>query len=319
MNFHASALPSQRRADGYEAALKGYFESFQTGVDIQVEPSAPEALDARLEHVAVGRLLGAVHASNAPHMLRAGPGSAAINGLDIYFLAGGQMSFEDERGTTELTAGDIALVNWNAPFEARSSCFEMLALGLPPQLRRAAATPGNQPICRQVDRTSALGACLGTVLHSIMHGHRQMAAGEAAVLQNTVIEAVRYLDEPQEPALTAAQQARLSQVKGRALQLLTMPDLTPASLADDTGISVRTLHRLFNLSGTTFCDWLREARLEHCRAELVDPPPGKAATVAEIAFAWGFADLSTFNRAFLARYGMTPGAARYGRSVVPIK
>lgn len=320
MDFHASALPSQRRADGYESALKGYFSSFQTGVDVAVEPTSPETLDARLEHVAVGRLLGAVHASTAPHLLRAGPGSAALDGVDVYYLCGGQMSFEDERGTTELAAGDIAIVNWNAPFEARASSFEMLALGLPPQLRRPSAPARRDTICRKVDHGSALATCLGTVLQSILKGHRTLAAGEAAVLQNTVVEAVRYLDEPQAPVLTASQQDTLTQVKGRALQLLQLPELTPASLAETSGISIRTLHRLFSLSGTTVCDWLRDVRLERCWNELADPRALNM-TVAEVAFTWGFSDLRTFNRAFLTRYGVNPGAVRrdYGRSVEPIR
>src|SRR5580692_6302338 len=108
MDFHASALPLQRRAVGYESALKGYFSRFVTGVDVQVDAFEPEGLDARLELVSVGHLMGAVHASNAPHLLRAGQGAAAHDGLDVYFLSGGQMSFEDEQGTTQLNAGDIA-------------------------------------------------------------------------------------------------------------------------------------------------------------------------------------------------------------------
>lgn len=309
MDFHASALPLQRRAVGYESALKGYFSRFVTGVDVQVDAFEPEGLDARLELVSVGHLMGAVHASNAPHLLRAGQGAAAHDGLDVYFLSGGQMSFEDEQGTTQLNAGDIAVVNWNAPFECRADSFEMLALGVPPQLRRQPHARQASPICRKMDRSSALSACLGTVLHSILETHRTLALGEAAVLQTTVIEAVRYLDEPQLPTLSTPQQEKLAQVKGRALQLLQIAELTPASLAHDAGISTRTLHRLFSLSGVTFCDWLREARLARCWNELADPRLNRS-TIADIAFTWGFSDLRTFNRAFLTHYGVTPQTVR---------
>ena len=85
--------------------------------------------------------------------------------------------------------------------------------------------------------------------------------------------------------------------------------MTPERLAQEAGISLRTLHRLFALSGTTVSNWLREARLERCWRDLRDPER-RSSTVAAVAFGWGFGDLRTFNRAFTARYGMTPSEAR---------
>jgi AraC-like DNA-binding protein len=92
-------------------------------------------------------------------------------------------------------------------------------------------------------------------------------------------------------------------------QELSIPRMTPERLAQEAGISLRTLHRLFALSGTTVSSWLRAARLERCWRDLRDPTH-RSSTVAAVAFSWGFSDLRTFNRAFTARYGMTPSAAR---------
>jgi AraC-like DNA-binding protein len=110
-------------------------------------------------------------------------------------------------------------------------------------------------------------------------------------------------------AVAAEQEEKLERLRVLALRSLERADLTPVALARQAGVSTRTLHRLFATSGMTFQDWLRERRLERCWAELSDH--GRLGrSIAEVAFRCGFNDLSTFNRAFRARFGMTPRAAR---------
>ena len=43
-------------------------------------------------------------------------------------------------------------------------------------------------------------------------------------------------------------------------------------------------------------------------------PACDAMRISDIAFAVGFGDLTTFNRAFRRRYGDTPRALRHGRN-----
>ena len=50
-------------------------------------------------------------------------------------------------------------------------------------------------------------------------------------------------------------------------------------------------------------------RLQRCRRDLLDPRLADR-SVAAIAFGWGFGDLSGFNRAFKAAYGVTPRELR---------
>jgi AraC family transcriptional regulator, positive regulator of tynA and feaB len=88
-------------------------------------------------------------------------------------------------------------------------------------------------------------------------------------------------------------------------------DLTPQRAADYLGISVRTLHTRFQQIGQTFGRWLLVNRLEGCGAALRDPHQG-ASNISEIAYRWGFNDLSYFNRAFRAQFDMTPREWRQG-------
>jgi AraC-like DNA-binding protein len=87
-------------------------------------------------------------------------------------------------------------------------------------------------------------------------------------------------------------------------------DLSPQQAADYLGVSVRTLHSRFRQTGQTFGRWLLDNRLEGCRVALRDPNQ-RALNISEIAYRWGFNDLSHFNKAFRARHGMTPGEWRH--------
>jgi len=88
-------------------------------------------------------------------------------------------------------------------------------------------------------------------------------------------------------------------------QHLHDPELSPQRVADRFGISVRTLHLRFAQIGETFGRWLLEARLQACSAALRDINQ-RGVNISDIAYRWGFNDLSHFNKVFRARFDHTP-------------
>jgi AraC-like DNA-binding protein len=90
-------------------------------------------------------------------------------------------------------------------------------------------------------------------------------------------------------------------------------ELSPQLVADYLGISVRTLHLRFQQIGQTFGNWVLEHRLKACGAALRDPDQ-QALNISEIAYRWGFNDLSHFNKAFRAHFDMTPREWRNNRA-----
>jgi AraC-like DNA-binding protein len=103
--------------------------------------------------------------------------------------------------------------------------------------------------------------------------------------------------------------------KSLAERRLTDPDLSPAMLARELAISVRTLHRAFAAGGESVAGYIRHSRLEHARRELSKPRGGL--NIAELAACYQFADGSHFIRAFRKRYGQTPGEFARQRAEVP--
>jgi AraC-like DNA-binding protein len=190
----------------------------------------------------------------------------------------------------------------------------MIAVGFPESLMGTRTSLHGWGVTHRLSRDSGLTACLQSLLSTAVSRHRSLSVAEGAVVQTAVLDALSVLSaksfEGDNQGLSMQQREKLAKIKALALRSLHLQSVDPASIARESGISVRSLHRLFNSSGTSFGEWLRERRLERCWNEIREP--GRARnTIAAIAFAWGFSDLRTFNRAFAARYGMTPSAARH--------
>jgi len=98
--------------------------------------------------------------------------------------------------------------------------------------------------------------------------------------------------------------ARLRAIKADIGAHVCEPGLSIDRIALRHGISPRYVRRLFQEEGATFSDFVLALRLERSR-QLLDGPAAR--TIASIAHACGFNDLSYFNRTFRHRFGMTPG------------
>ena len=109
-----------------------------------------------------------------------------------------------------------------------------------------------------------------------------------------------------ETARGALQISRVSQI---VETMLPQSDLTLRSLAEASGLAPRTLQKLLAAAGQTFAGYVRDRRLERCRAEL-ENPLAAGDSIGEIALRWGFSDPAYFSRAFRNAYGSSPRAFR---------
>lgn len=103
--------------------------------------------------------------------------------------------------------------------------------------------------------------------------------------------------------------ARLDQISQHMRRHFADPDLSAEDVAKAVGISRRYLHKLFTEAGRSFRAELVNLRIEACLRVFADEKQaGK--TIADVAFAAGYTDISQFNRHFRRIHGETPSAAR---------
>ena len=98
---------------------------------------------------------------------------------------------------------------------------------------------------------------------------------------------------------------QLALIKQYILKDLYNPELTPQRIAEHHGISVRYLHQLFENNGATVSAWIKAQRLERCRKELTSPASASQ-SITDIAFQWGFNDVSHFSKSFKQQFGISP-------------
>ncbi len=112
-------------------------------------------------------------------------------------------------------------------------------------------------------------------------------------------------DEP--VADQVLQRARLRSVKAWLELHLCDANLTPEIIAKANEISLRYLHTLFRLEGTSVSNWIWSRRLERSYDMLLE---NDAKPLTEIAYLVGFSSSSHFSTMFRRKFGVRPSDVR---------
>lgn len=77
------------------------------------------------------------------------------------------------------------------------------------------------------------------------------------------------------------------------------------AIAKGVDLSPRHVYQIFDEEDKPLMRWVWSERLERCRREL-EQPSLKSKSIGEIAFQWGFSNVSHFSRAYKAEFGVSP-------------
>lgn len=94
---------------------------------------------------------------------------------------------------------------------------------------------------------------------------------------------------------------------------LADPALRAGTIADAAGVSVRYANAVLADEDTSLAQLIQTRRLARCRQALEDPAQAHR-TVSEIAYGWGFSDMTHFGRRFKAAYGLLPSECRRSKT-----
>ena len=230
----------------------------------------------------------------------------------LQLIGRGIVSQDDRQAVNE--NGGFVLLDPRRPFsidfQGRTSC---IRLRLPRQAleARLGATAGLTGRAMKAHRPLT-GLASGFV--SMLPSRMEALAGAsrvrlAAQVLDLVALAISVEAGDGGVVLSSARATTLLRLKAAIESHLCDADLKPATAAAVAGISVRYANDLLSREGFSVERFVQHRRLERCRRALEDPQQAQR-MIGEIAFGWGFSDLSHFARSFRRAYGLSPADYR---------
>jgi AraC family transcriptional activator of tynA and feaB len=222
-------------------------------------------------------------------------------------LTGATIWARDDEEPIQLRAGDIALC---APRAYRADHSGRCAVvKLPrPMIERRAPWVLDRPQ-QKLASTARFANHLRLHLLELANGSPPLGETQASLLADSLCNLLALAAAGDVPSVRLQPELQMEAVLAFCRDNLHDADLKPQHAADHVGISVRTLHSRFGQIDQTFGRWVLQSRLEACARALRDPNQ-RVLNISEIAYRWGFNDLSHFNRAFRAHFDMPPGEWR---------
>lgn len=306
-------MPARGRAVEYAKTLGDYYTAIEPDRSVLAEIQERELLDARSIGFTLGNLSCSEHRCNSPFHRYSMRHRSLRTGYSLQLVKEGTLTLISDDIELHMEPGDIAFIRPMkvVEYHALNGGSKTIGFHIPLRLANSLCYGRKIALDRVFSRSTGIGACVASLVDTITDRHRELTAADCATLQTVVAEAMIQLGTSlnEDPKANAVRADMLQSLKVIAAALLDDPELTPAMVAERVGISVRTLHRAFQASGETFWSWVRDRRLERCHIELTSPSFSRR-SITEVAFRWGFNDLSTFDRNFRKRYGVSPRMIR---------
>jgi AraC-like DNA-binding protein len=224
----------------------------------------------------------------------------------------GESRVEQHGRRTALVPGDFCLIDLSRPFRVETGRALMQATYLPLSVLRDAV-----PRLEQVAAVSLHGgmAAVG-FLRSLYRELFDSASDMTEAVADQLVEAIPHMLAAATstmgdlaPPPSQLRQHHKEQVRRYVREHLDDPGLCAEMIGKGVGLSTSYLFELFADEEMTLMRWVRSERLARCRRELADASL-RYRSIAHIAQAWGFGDMTHFGRSFREAYGVSPRAWR---------
>jgi AraC family transcriptional regulator, positive regulator of tynA and feaB len=276
---------------------------------VQLEPR--KISDAPFRGAITKADLAPLHISRVaatPHSVQRQHAHIARGAGDLYFLnlQLDGLSRSVQRGHEQVCGpGDLAVVDTTEPFEIMNlRGFNLLCFAAP-----RALLPG-----RFADRPrlTLSSTEMGRALARTLSGYadlclRSQAAPPVPALGHHLLDLLSHAEKfvADAPLARAPTPVQLSMMLDYLDRHFADPRFNAATLARKFGCSVRYVHKLFSTTGRSVGEHVNDRRILASARYLLDPGCRRM-TIAEIAFAAGFSDISYFNRLFRRCNGLSP-------------
>lgn len=306
--FQSSSLPPSERRDAWNGAVEQSCGRFITHFG-----SSADDFNGEIDTRFVGGLECARVTTNVVGVRRTRK-EVALNDADIYNLVlqlRGRSLMSQGSSEARLVPGEMTLIDAAQPTAFRFSRDNIqLALHLPRALVQERWRYRQLPLAATFrgGATAITASFLRAAFENAGECKPAQSAGVRDALLSLIFSNILG-DAPREQTADAGGRHLLPVVQEYIVAHLADPALSPASIAQAHGISVRHLHRLFAATDTTVGHWVRQQRLQRCADDLRNSSL-TIVNLTDIAHQWGFSDSAHFSRAFKGEFGQTPSRYR---------
>lgn len=212
-----------------------------------------------------------------------------------------------------LEPGDFAIGSSHNPYSFDLSEHELLVIEFPKQ-PLAERLPGlDDLVSRRISGASPSGRMFFDFMLSLWRqgGNIPQEPAWSTGMSNVFYDMTALAVKGAE-GTSGSQHGHL--LRRRALAViesrLSDAELRTSTIAQELGLSVRSVQNLFAAMNTTPMGYVLDRRLDRAAERLMADP---AATVTEVAFDHGFSDAGYFTRCFRQKFGAPPREWRMGR------
>jgi AraC-like DNA-binding protein len=267
----------------------------------------------------VGRLMIAEVASTAQDIRRTERliRHADADYFQIALIADGVGRVVQDGREALLSAGDCAVYETMRPFEwVFDADWRAWVFTFPRGSVQLTDTQRRLLTARRLDASAGLTGVMSRFLLDVAEHNEQLsgACAERVLVHATdlVLALLGEHVDDDDTVRSSMQRSLMLRIKDYIERHLPDTELGPTTIAAAANISTRYLHKLFEAQSQSVATYVRSRRLDRCRHELLDPRFAEQ-PISALAFRWGFNDLSAFNRAFKAAFGLTPRELRTRR------
>jgi AraC-like DNA-binding protein len=213
-------------------------------------------------------------------------------------VAAGSVRYWSGGDVVDAPSGSIHLLNaadgvrFAVPEPSRIVRVMVPATLLPPEIRRATTAATGPMASTRI--TAGLTALVDQVLDPAVGGAASAAAGAIRPLAVAVIE---------DAVPDAAEQDLRGRIVEHIERRIGEPELGPQTIATEFGVSLRWVHSVFNVDGSSVARHIRERRLDLVAEQL--RRDRRFPRIGALAEVYGFASRDQLTRSFKARYGVT--------------
>jgi len=227
-------------------------------------------------------------------------------------LAGGA-NLSQAGHVAALERGDLAILDSTRSYEIDvPSGVDALWVRVPRYRIEGRLTSIEQVMSQRINGSAGIGNLASIMLRSALKEASRITATDANRITNSLLDLLGLslaCEFATAPSQSIGRQSTLRRIQQHIDENLDDETLSLDSIAGAHALSPRYINKLFEREGVSTARWIRIRRLERCRADLENPDKRKL-SISEIAFNHGFGNISSFNRAFKARFNVAPTALR---------